>query len=120
MSTLREIGNKLFKEDLSSQKVELALMDDIKALIGKYKPLDEAAKGAANKAKNGLIAYSDNIRAAYQNAKNAVDMIDELDKKTKDLGLADAGLGGYKKELQVKVSEYNSLFKKIDTIYKSL
>jgi hypothetical protein len=120
MSTLREIGNKLFKEELSTQKVELALMDEVKALIGKYKPLDDAAKGAANKAKNGLIAYSDNIRAALQNAKNAVDLINELDKKTKDLGLADAGLGGYKKELQGKVNEYNALFKKVDAIYKSL
>lgn len=30
MSTLREIGNKLFKEELASQKVELATIDEIK------------------------------------------------------------------------------------------
>jgi hypothetical protein len=30
MSTLREIGNKLFKEEFASQKVELALIDDLR------------------------------------------------------------------------------------------
>lgn len=30
MSTLREIGNKLFKEDLSNHKIELGTIDEIK------------------------------------------------------------------------------------------
>jgi hypothetical protein len=109
------------KVELSeTKKVELALMDDIKAAIGKYKQLDDAAKASLNKVKNTLIAYSDSVRVASQNAKNGVDLIDQLDQKSKELGLGDAGLGGYKKELQGKLSEYNTLFKKIDSIYKSL
>lgn len=115
-----EKANKIEEVKLASQKVELALMDDIKAAVGKYKALDDASKAALNKSKNALIAYSDSVRVALQNAKNGVDLIAELDKKSKELGIADAGLGGYKKELQGKLSEYNALFKKVDAIYKSL
>ena len=121
MKTLQSIYNKITdKTELTSEKVELALMDDIKAAVGKYKALDDASKSALNKAKNSLIAYSDSIRVALQNSKNGIDLIDELDKKSKELGIADAGLGGYKKELQGKLSEYNALFKKVDAIYKSI
>lgn len=105
---------------LKSQNVELALMDDIKAAIGQYKTLDDNAKKARSRAADGLIKYGDSIRVAYQNAKNAVELIDTLDKKSKELGLPDAGLGGYKKELSGKMKEYNSLFSKIDSIGKSL
>jgi hypothetical protein len=113
-------ANKIEEVKLASQKVELALMDDIKAAVGKYKALDDASKAALNKSKNALIAYSDSVRVALQNAKNGVDLIAELDKKSKELGIADAGLDGYKKELQGKLTEYNALFKKVDAIYKSL
>ena len=42
---VKKIGDKLFdKVELASQKVELALADDIKALIGKYKGLDDNVK----------------------------------------------------------------------------
>jgi len=90
-----EKANKIEETKLASQKVEL------------------------NKAKNALIAYSDSVRVALQNSKNGVDLINELDKKSKELGIADAGLGGYKKELQGKLSEYTAIFKKVDAIYKS-
>ena len=115
-----EKANKIEEVKLASQKVELSLMDDIKEAVGKYKALDDASKAALNKSKNALIAYSDSVRVALQNAKNGVDLITELDKKSKELGISDAGLGGYKKELQGKLSQYTALFKKVDTIYKSL
>ena len=124
MNVKKEIFERISsieKVELSeTKKVELSLMDDIKAAIGKYKKLDDAAKASLNKVKNTLIAYSDSIRVAYQNAKNGVDLIDQLDQKSKELGLGDSGLGGYKKELQGKQSEYNTLFKKVDSILKSL
>ena len=101
-------------------KVDLALMDDIKALIGKYKSLDDASKGQKNKAFTAVNAYSDSVRVAYQNANSAVNLINQLDAKSKELGLPDSGLGGYKKELAGKASEYQTLFKKIDGILKSL
>ena len=104
----------------SNLKVDLALMDDIKALISKYKSLDDASKSQKNKAFTAVGGYADSIRVAYQNANNAVDLINQLDAKSKELGLPDSGLGGYKKELSAKASSYKSLFNKIDGILKSL
>ncbi len=101
-------------------KVELALMDDIKALIGKYKSLDTAIKTQNGKAFTAIKTYQDAVRTAYQNAQSAVDLIDQLDAKSKELGLADSGLGGYKKEMSAKASEYKSKFSKIDGLLKSL
>ena len=37
MGTLKTIGNKLFKAELSNQKVELALTDDFDKLFNKGK-----------------------------------------------------------------------------------
>lgn len=118
---VKKIGNKLFdKVDLASQKVELALADDIKALIGKYKGLDDNVKTAKGKAVNGLISYVDNIRGAYQNAQQAVDMISQLEAKSKELGLGETPFTGYKKELNVKANDYKKLFTAVDNITKSL
>jgi hypothetical protein len=101
-------------------KVEMGLMDDIKALIGKYKSLDDAMKTQSGKAFTAVKAYQESVLAGYQNAKNAVDLIDQLDKKSKELGLPDSGLGGYKKELSGKATAYKSKFGQIDGILKSL
>jgi len=109
-----------FMDATKGVNVELALIDDIKALIGKYKSLDNAIKTQNGKAFTAVKAYQESVLASYQNAKNAVDLIDQLDKKSKELGLPDSGMGGYKKELSAKASEYKSKFGKIDGILKSL
>ena len=121
MTTEKLVFEKLFKkEELASQKVELALTDDIKSEIQKYKGLKDNVDKAKNKAQSGLIAYADNVRVAYQNAKNAVDMIGNLETKAKELGLGDTGFEGYKKELSVKSAEYKKLFTSVDSLAKSL
>jgi hypothetical protein len=101
-------------------KVQLALMDDIKALIGNYKSLDGAAKTQNGKAFTSVKTYQDSIVAAYQNSQKAIALIDELDAKSKELGLPDSGLSGYKKELAAKASEYKAKVSKIDSILNSL
>ena len=58
MSTLKEIGNKLFKEDLASQKVELAGYD-FKAYKSNFDSL--------------FNSYRDNFRASINQAKKSVD-----------------------------------------------
>ena len=118
---VKKIGNKLFdKVELASEKIELALVDDIKALISKYKSLDDNVKTARGKAANGLISYTDNIRVAYQNAENAVNMISELEAKSKELGLGDTPFTSYKKDLSAKSSDYKKLFTAVDNLTKSL
>jgi len=120
MSTLKSVGNKLFKTELANHKIELALVDDIKSEIQKYKGLKDNVDKAKNKAKDTIISYSDNIRVAYQNAQNAVDMINELEKKAKELGLGDTGFEAYKKDLVGKAAEYKKLFSSVDSLGKSL
>ena len=120
MSELKTIGNKLFKTELASHKVDLSLADDIKSEIQKYKGLKDNVDKAKNKAINGIISYSDNIRVAYQNANNAVGMIDQLMAKAKELGLGDTGFESYKKDLAQKAAEYKKLFSQVDGVSKSL
>ena len=115
-SAVQEVSNV----ELSEVKVELALMDDIKALIGKYKSLDDAIKTQKGKTFTSVKTFQDSIKTAYQNAQSAVALIDQLDAKSKELGIADSGLGGYKKELAAKASEYKSKFTKLDSVLSSL
>jgi hypothetical protein len=109
-----------FMDATQGVNVELGLMDDIKSLIGKYKSLDDAIKTQSGKAFTAVKTYQESVLAAYQNAQNAIDLIIVLDNKSKELGLPDSGMGGYKKELSAKASEYKSKFGKIDGILKSL
>lgn len=101
-------------------KIEMALMDDIKAAIGNYKSLDNGIKTQNGKAFTMVKTYQDAIVAAYQNCQKAIGLIDELDAKSKELGIADSGMGGWKKELSAKASDYKSRISKIDGILNTL
>jgi hypothetical protein len=117
----KNVFGKLFaKTELASHKVDLALTDDIKSEIQKYKGLKDNVDKAKNKAKDMIIAYTDNIRVAYQNAQNAVELINQLETKAKELGLGDTGFEAYKKDLSTKAAEYKKLFSSVDGIGKSL
>ena len=117
----KNVFGKLFaKTELASHKVDLALTDDIKSEIQKYKGLKDNVDKAKNKAKDMIIAYTDNIRVAYQNAQNAVELINQLETKAKELGLGDTGFEAYKKDLAGKAAEYKKLFSSVDGIGKSL
>ena len=116
----KQVFSKLFKTELSTHEVNLALADDIKAEIQKYKGLKDNVDKAKNKAKDGIIAYTDSIRVAYQNAQNAVGLITQLETKAKELGLGDTGFEAYKKDLAGKAAEYKKLFSSVDNVGKSL
>ena len=122
MNTRKTVYNKLFKEEtqLAKHEVELALADEIKASLTAYKGLKDNVDKTKNSAKNSFIKYIDSVRVAYQNSKNSVDLIDQLELKAKELGLGDTGYGGWKKESAAKMSEYKSLLTAIDKIYQSI
>lgn len=100
--------------------LKLALMDDIKSAIAEAKKFKDGLKASRSKAVNGLISYKDNAQATAFNANQAIKLIDELDKKSKDLGLGDSGLGGYKKELQQVYKDASTLFKSLDSTISGL
>ena len=87
MSTLKEIGNKLFKEDLSSNKIELSIVDDIQKA---YNLANKELSNAQNASK-GALAAIDNVFTAYRQnaiaAKQVVDLYTTIEAQAKDLGL---------------------------------
>ena len=110
----------LLKLSNNQQKFQLALMDDVKASIAEAKKFKDNLKNTKNKAVNALIAYKDNAQATAFNANQAIKSIDELDKKSKELGLGDAGLSGWKKELQQVYKDSSSLFNSINSVLSNL
>lgn len=122
MNTRKTVYNKLFSEktELAKHEVELALADDIKASLSAYKGLKDNVDKTKNAAKNSFIKYIDSVRVAYQNSKNSVDLMTQLEVEAKKLGLGDTGYGGWKKESAAKMSEYKSLLTAIDKIYQSI
>ena len=116
MSTLKTVANKLFKTELASHKVELAITDDIKKAI-------EAANKAladtkvANKAMDDSAALSNRLlkdvveadktydKAASLNDKaikngnaqfnKALAMIKKVDQAASALGLKGSSVDGY-------------------------
>ena len=84
MSTLREIGNKLFKEELSSQKVELGLVDDIVKYRGQIADEYVRAQGLVS---NALQVIEPILKNNILKAENNLEKISNVIKMTKELGL---------------------------------
>jgi hypothetical protein len=94
MSTLKEIGNKLFKEDLSNQKVELASIKDINLQVKKLQSLESNLLKEAEK----YMAILTSLEKQYQvangarnlannEASNSLSIIQDFKNKAKELGL---------------------------------
>ena len=95
MSELKTIGNKLFKTELSSQRVDLALVDDIKKMYaplgGKFLSLESdlfEVKKRMLDLKKEFEQASTKIEQANKMAKDlganeVLNMLDEFDKATK-------------------------------------
>lgn len=87
MSTLKEIGNKLFKEELASNKVELTLVDDIQKM---YNDAGKELTNAANSSKKAIAVIDEVFTAYRQNAiksNDALKSIAELKAQAKSVGL---------------------------------
>ena len=87
MSTLKTVGNKLFKTELATQKVELALNDDVQkafndAIAARKKSLDVYT--AAKKAVDEALAEMKNLKAINE---NALPIFAKFDALIKELGI---------------------------------
>jgi predicted P-loop ATPase len=87
MSNLKDVGNKLFKTELESHKIELASLSDLK------KVTDDAKKNLDlfNKSNNDIVAAA---KVALKNADNyqsdgvkLYDILNSIEKQFKELGL---------------------------------
>jgi len=117
MTTEKIVMNSLFaKTELKSEKVELALKDDIQKGLSDYKTLDSAITAYKNKARAGLDSYLTSVGQAYQNAKNTLDALNTMEAKIKELGLPDNPYAAYTKDMTAKANEYKKLFAYVDNL----
>ena len=110
------IENKVFeilstKVELESQKIELALTDDVKSADKKL----TASYNEINKIKNTLLdnfkIYKGSITQALNNASVANDLCVQLSKKSKEFGLEiPQEYVNIQKNAQVKHQELDKLF----------
>ena len=99
MNTLKNVGNKLFKTELESHKLDLALVDDLKADLKAL--FDNGSKKA-----NELSA----IASSLQSGKSVAFQIVEKSKKA--IAMA--------KELGLETNEFDFVLKEADNYAKVL
>jgi hypothetical protein len=94
MSTLRQIGNKLFKEELSNQKVDLSSIKELDSQLKKLQSLEANLLKEADKYMTILSSLEKQYQVANSvrnSANNAVSdsltSISEFKVKVKELGL---------------------------------
>jgi hypothetical protein len=87
MNTLKNVGNKLFKTELESHKVDLALTDDIKKLISEANNLKNQYDGAAMAAVNNLKEAKRLAGNWRDNLSQANNLIISLTQKANELGV---------------------------------
>lgn len=97
------------KEDLSSQKVELGLADDIKSLVGQLKAKNDELKKAEKEAvefgkkltqmyKSGEKLETTLIKRSQSGDKlvdRGIKISDKAEKAAKDLGVSPSAIAGY-------------------------
>lgn len=115
MSTLKEIGNKLFKEELASNKIELGSLQDLETLFSKANNDDEAiGQSLISSLGKAEAGYKQNMQL-LEKGKN---VSKELIAKAKDLGieLPPAAINkidtidGMIKETQMYLSKINQMY----------
>jgi hypothetical protein len=117
MTAEKLVNNTLFgKTELATQKVELALKDDIQKGLTDYRTLDTAISAQKTKARAALDNYLSSVGQAFQNAKNTLAALNSMEAKIKELGLADNPYAPYTKDISAKVNEYSKLFSYVDNL----
>ena len=87
MSTLKNIGNKLFKVELENHNVELGLIDDINKVKIEANKSEDAAVSEISKALGYLDSSVKLLDKAILNSKEVLSQIDKAKVMAKDLGI---------------------------------
>jgi hypothetical protein len=119
MSIENKVFEKLFK--LASQKVELALADDIETTRNASLRSADSSKAVFNKAQAGLIQYKDILGNVAQSANQVIQLIGQLKTKSKELGIeVPPKYLNLEKEANQRSKDFTAKYKSIDTIIKSM
>jgi hypothetical protein len=87
MSTLKSVGNKLFKTELATHNVELALIDDLNKIL-------EKSKSSYKEFNDSYIKFADFRRLAIlegekysKDAEDLISLYEKVASQAKELGL---------------------------------
>ena len=108
MSELKTIGNKLFKTELGSQRVELALVDDIKKM---YAPLG----GKFLSLESDLFEVKKRMLDLKKDFEQASTKIEQANKMAKDLGATEVlnMLNDFENATKQKIKDITTITSKI-------
>ena len=129
MSTLKSVGNKLFKTELATQKVELALVDEFKTAIsslgselsiqkevyGKTIKVFSDLSNLLNDKKEREKSNDSVLNAANRKFDIATSLISKANKAASELGLNAKEITGYDELLKLG----NELFDSINKLEKA-
>ena len=124
MNIENKVFGKLFQDEkleLKSQKVELALADDIEAARNTGLKNVDGSKSAFNKAQSVLIQYKDSIANVAVSFNQVLQLIGQMKAKSKELGIEVAPKYlNLEKEANQYSKQYSAKFKAIDAMIKSM
>ena len=84
---LKKIGNKLFKTELGSHKVELALADDLKAGTTFLQAATDAVKKSITNYETSYKAMQTQSNGAKSVLNTQMKLINNIEAKAKELGI---------------------------------
>lgn len=87
MNTLKNVGKKLFKTELATQKVELSLVDDINKIKIEANKSEDYAISEISKSLSSLENGFKLLDKAILNSKEVLSQIDKAKVISKDLGV---------------------------------
>lgn len=88
MSTLKTVGNKLFKTELASNKLELASLQSVVKLEDSAFKLKEKALASAKKISELAATVRANTSSAVKAFESVITEVDALEVQAKELGLS--------------------------------
>jgi predicted nucleic acid-binding Zn-ribbon protein len=119
MSELKTIGNKLFKTELGTQKVELASLkelqksiSDIKGGISEVEKRGNQLAKELSQAEKTKFALGDSVKSILSYGQFTKSQIDDFKTKAKDLGVDVSNVKELKEleDLQKLIKDYQTFF----------
>jgi hypothetical protein len=117
MSTLKSVGNKLFKTELASHNVELANLQSVVKLEDSAFKLKDKALASAKKISELAATVRANTSSTVKAFEAVINEVDALETQAKELGLSlpnDARLA--RDSAKREVAQFNELNNKVNSI----
>jgi hypothetical protein len=122
MSTLKSVGNKLFKTELNSQRVELGIVQDAEKAITEYFNSTDTANSKIKGAIASLRDAENFVKQSVDKSNVLVKLKSDIEKQAKDLGIDLNNIQSYK-DLNIALSdskEYKSYIDKLNKVISTL